>query len=321
MNNCFSICFPFPYVKVILLTLFVFSQVFSSGCNPYQRQKYEEAQPELEKKIIELIEQLGVDSWYTREQATQKLIEIGWPSQKYLKKALHHQDAEIRLRAKIILSQIGDLVAHYKFDEGSGTTANDSSNYGNNGAVFGATWSRGALTFDGVDDYVEIPHNPILNNANLSIEAWIYLNADVGNAQTRIVSKQETGGRCYSLGIFGNGYYGSTGNQIYLNIGNGSTTINLLSTTKLSIGRWYYVAGTHAGTTSKIYIDGVLDKEGTTTAQTADNLATLTIGCLYQTDTPNWGHCLLFNGLIDEVKIYTYARTADEINKTYKAGR
>ena len=55
------------------------------------------------------------------------------------------------------------LVGYWKFDEGSGTTASDSSGYGNTGTLStGASapgWTTGkvggALSFDGVDDYVD----------------------------------------------------------------------------------------------------------------------------------------------------------------------
>ena len=46
-------------------------------------------------------------------------------------------------------------------DEGSGNIIYDSSGNGNNGTIYGATWTDGisgtALTFNGVDDYVEVP--------------------------------------------------------------------------------------------------------------------------------------------------------------------
>jgi hypothetical protein len=46
------------------------------------------------------------------------------------------------------------LVGYWKFDEGSGTTANDSSGYGNNGTLYNSpTWTTGkvggALSFNG----------------------------------------------------------------------------------------------------------------------------------------------------------------------------
>src|SRR2546423_591320 len=52
-------------------------------------------------------------------------------------------------------------VAYWKFDEGSGTTAADSSGFANAGTVNGPTWTSGeiggALNFDGVNDYVSVP--------------------------------------------------------------------------------------------------------------------------------------------------------------------
>ena len=37
------------------------------------------------------------------------------------------------------------LVLWLRFDEGSGTTAGDSSGYGNHGTIYGATWTNGAM--------------------------------------------------------------------------------------------------------------------------------------------------------------------------------
>jgi hypothetical protein len=50
------------------------------------------------------------------------------------------------------------LVAEWKFDKGTGTTAYDTSGNNNRGTIYGAQWTTGvsgaALEFDGVDDYV-----------------------------------------------------------------------------------------------------------------------------------------------------------------------
>ncbi len=55
------------------------------------------------------------------------------------------------------------LVAHWAFDEESGNIVKDFSNYSNNGTVYGATRTKGvingALDFDGIDDFVQIPDN------------------------------------------------------------------------------------------------------------------------------------------------------------------
>jgi hypothetical protein len=208
------------------------------------------------------------------------------------------------------------LVGYWSFDEVAGTTAYDSSGNGNNGTLINdPVWSAGeygsALTFNGANSSVETSNSSIFNNANFTIEAWIYLNSDVNNTQTRIVSKQGTISKSYSFDIFGKGYGGSTGNQLLLSIGNGTTWFNFLSATHLSNQTWYHVAGTQEGTTSSIYINGQLDRNGTTLAQTTDNAGVLTIGCQKQA-SPSYTD-YFFNGTIDEVRIYDRALSQQEI--------
>ena len=72
------------------------------------------------------------------------------------------------------------LVAEWHFDEGSGSVLVDSSGNGNDGVINGATWVGGvsgsALSFDGVDDYVEVPHDSSLDfgYGDLSISSWMH---------------------------------------------------------------------------------------------------------------------------------------------------
>jgi hypothetical protein len=68
------------------------------------------------------------------------------------------------------------LLAHWKLDEGSGTTASDASGNGRTGTVNGgATWTtgtvNGALSFDGVNDHVAVP-TTIGDRAAFSVALW-----------------------------------------------------------------------------------------------------------------------------------------------------
>ena len=70
-------------------------------------------------------------------------------------------------------------VAHWRFDEGSGLTATDSSANGNNGTLRnGATWGAGqilgSLSLDGQDDRVDVASSSTFNiSGDISIAAWI----------------------------------------------------------------------------------------------------------------------------------------------------
>src|SRR3954447_12408550 len=71
------------------------------------------------------------------------------------------------------------LVAAYGFNEGSGTTAGDSSGSGNVGAVNGATWSvagrfGGALSFNGTSSSVTVNDSNSLDlTTGMTLEAWV----------------------------------------------------------------------------------------------------------------------------------------------------
>jgi|GEM_PF-2512163 len=72
-----------------------------------------------------------------------------------------------------------DLVLRLDMNENDGNTVYDSSGYGNNGTIHGATWTTGkfgsALSFDGENDYVDCGNDSSLDITDaITIEAWVY---------------------------------------------------------------------------------------------------------------------------------------------------
>ena len=63
----------------------------------------------LEKRIQQLIQKLGDESFVVREKATEELRKIGKPAIPYLKKALKSKDPEVQWRARLLLEQIQGL--------------------------------------------------------------------------------------------------------------------------------------------------------------------------------------------------------------------
>ncbi|MCC7569715.1 DUF2341 domain-containing protein, partial [Candidatus Micrarchaeota archaeon] len=88
-------------------------------------------------------------------------------------------------------------VAYWKFDEGTGTTAHDSSGQGSHGTISGATWqsedmcvSGKCLYFDSTLDHnIAISNNSSLNpSKEITISFWVKRVGEYGTIQ-RILSK------------------------------------------------------------------------------------------------------------------------------------
>jgi len=193
------------------------------------------------------------------------------------------------------------LVAYYAFDEGSGSIAHDSSGNGNDGQIQGAKWVRlregCALEFDGLDDYVDCGSDESLNIAEkFTVEAWVYFQG-FPSSPTSIVSK----GHSYSLlatGYGGNFYW--CGRQ---------------NSPLLIPGLWQHLVGTFDGEGLEIYLDGALITYSPS-QKPAVNLSK-SQPMLIGKGAGNEGY---FKGMIDEVKIYSRALSADEVDAHYEEG-
>ena len=209
-----------------------------------------------------------------------------------------------------------NLVGYWKFDEGAGTTVSDSSGNGNNGSIVGGpSWVQGhsgsALQFDGVDDHVDIPDSPSLDVRRITIEAWV--KPDVNDQLANIVSKWKGGSpgqRSYNLDLGSSNppsFYPRKAASCTSTDGEGDTEVHLVGTSDIPVGVWTHIAATYDGSVMKIYVNGQLESS---LPQTGDIFAGT--ARLFIADADD-GTSLLFDGAIDEVKIYDRALTAGEI--------
>jgi len=201
------------------------------------------------------------------------------------------------------------LKGSWHFDEGSGTTAYDTSGNNNHGTLYnGPTWVNGkfkyALRFDGVDDYVEVPHSASLNPIyQISIEGWFYwLGPTTQSAQNGIRKQNQ-----YLLFYWDNNTYfvntfaiRSAGTWYYINLGDIRYEI---------MNQWTHWVGTFDGKVLKLYINNVLRGSLTYTGTIDQTYNPLQIG----REPYGW----FYNGIIDEIRIYNRALTAEEISYLY----
>ena len=211
------------------------------------------------------------------------------------------------------------LVSWWKFDDGSGTSAIDSSGTGNTGTLSGSTlptWvSPGKigtydLSFDGVGSYVDGgTSDSLLISGVVTASAWVKTNVTTSRA---ILAKYGSSGRFnYWLSMT------STG-KIYFLRGNSSPdwTNSVTSNSSINDNKWHLVVARYDGANMEIYIDGVYDN-GTPETRDADAWAPFhfcigRIGYYCDIDYDNpW------SGSIDDVRIYNRALSASDVAQLY----
>lgn len=167
--------------------------------------------------------------------------------------------------------------------------------------------------FDGSNDWVTISGHSDFNVTNITLESWVYLDGDVGNTQRRIINRQQNNDHAWGLMLFGNGYGGTTGNEAVFMATNGSTWSNCSSDEiDLNPYKWYHVVGTHDGANQRVYINGQLAN----TCPFAYNLPSISADIRIGTSGGNF----LFNGSIDEIRVYDNALPGITVQQHYIEG-
>ena len=221
-------------------------------------------------------------------------------------------------------AQCDKPVGEWKMDEkvaGDAKTIYDTSGNGNNGTThYGANASGMDCTvpgkygsgcgFDGVDDYVDIGHDFSWANSNsFSLSAWIRPN---NVSSTGVIMGKDH--YEYSLNT-------GDGNDVIFYYWNNSASlaINLSYSNILQSNGWYYITVSYDGNakSANLYVNGILKASNTGVIGVfQDTSYDMLLGYGYYIG----GMHRYFNGAIDQVQIYNYARTPAQIAWDYNRG-
>ena len=211
-------------------------------------------------------------------------------------------------RLNLVLTPTQDLVGYWEFNEGSGSVAGDSSGLGNDGTIYGASWVSSspdgstALSFDGMDDYVEVPDDTSLDITDaITIEAWIRPATTFSTGNFYVIVSKYYNKSGYQFVWHRDGY-------LYFYVTDGIAVRSTVTT--LNAGRWYHVAVTYQGGTSsgEIYLDGTDVTYSSSARSFTTNGYDLAIGAVAKS------HICPFRGDIDEVRIHNRVLDPSEFN-------
>lgn len=219
-----------------------------------------------------------------------------------------------------------DLAAYWTFDEGSGDTAKDSTKNKNDGKLISnPKWVNGtkgkALEFNGTN-YVQIPQNKSLDiRQQITLEAWIKLKDISNSADNDIIINTESipweiavASQCtnapgipdYNL-------------SFYINVPNKPGHCSGWIDGKIQVpkGEWAHVAVTYDGKQFQTFVNGKL---GTTYPASGEIQALQNHVRIAARGTGGTADAA-FNGIIDEVKVWTIGLTEKEVIQSMESGK
>ena len=191
----------------------------------------------------------------------------------------------------------------------SGTTVSDLSDFAQTGTMYGNPVKiqgkiNEALDFSPDNKYIEIPIKKNLNiEMNITISAWVKWNGTNGETEQVIVGRDND----WRFGVDNSGKVG-----FYAPKSNDNSYIAgwTKSETAISTGAWTFVTLTYNGIDTKIYINGEEDSSERGYGRLDTTSTKIYIASLVDDDKS-------FNGSIDDVKLYNYALTGEEIRALY----
>jgi len=158
----------------------------------------------------------------------------------------------------------------------------------------------GAGSFDGVNDYVEVPHFDEFPKEDVTVEFWLY-QREYGNAVSYITKRTNP--------YDGLMFFMFTGNKLYFDWGDGTSHHRWDCGYIPPLNKWVRLTIARDVNGRYLYVNGNL--YSSTTDPGGSIPETNTSNIMLMRDSMSFQHYV--NGLIDEVRIYNRALSLEEI--------
>lgn len=165
-------------------------------------------------------------------------------------------------------------------------------------AAIAITPSDYYATFNGTDQYVEAPSQPVPSSGDFTVSAWV-MDTDLSSAQQSIVS-QGADANSFHIGTWGTSQNVRVGAWDPTYTTNTGQVVNV----KFPQNRWFHVAVTKGGSTAKLFINGEQVATTTNAAMVPSGGTNFRIGRQWGTWSEYW------KGRIDEVQVWNTDRSA-----------
>ena len=206
----------------------------------------------------------------------------------------------------------GIPIAFYPF---SGN-AEDESGFGNHGTLYGAALvsdrfgnPEQAYSFDGVNDRIQVPNSSMLNfQEAISISFWMTVDGFFSR-EAHPISHGSWENR-WKISIIPEKKLRWT---VKTDNPTNSGIKDLDSILELAGGTLYHVVVTFDGYTMAIYFDGALDKQAPWSGRILKTSLDMTIGQVLPNNSQ-----YNFKGVLDDIRLYDYALTEQEIQNLYE---
>jgi hypothetical protein len=200
-----------------------------------------------------------------------------------------------------------DIVAAWIFEGIDGGIVKDVTGNGHDGKIVGdpqiaeGKFGKG-LEFDGVDDYVEVPHSEDLDLDTFTLAAWVKMGSTGANQNIIVKKIPDPEQKTYQLishtdsaGAIRGSFHVGGANQVVMGV------------TPVTDEEWHHTVTTYDGSILRVYLDGEMEAEVPASGEPDKTDAPLGLG----SSCPGQ----FMKGIIDEACVISVALEQEDIKE------